>query len=153
MRRRRKNFSSSFDSSQAKLSAFLPSSALFSSHSAHSWTLSFRLTLLVSCQPINSSHPTRSQSFSKKTKQNKHSLSPWAVYPACRRVCDSVSQISILGKQLSSRKVKGSGPWHKPKNQHVHREWKIGRAVSFFMLFVNYYFNIQHRKLDCSLTN
>lgn len=114
------------------------SSALFSSHSAHSWTLSlFLLFVSLSLGVLPAHKFLTSHKVSviqqKKTKQNKHSLSLWAVYPACRWVCDSVSQISILGKQLSSRKVKGSGPWHKPKNQHAFREWKIGRAVSFYV--------------------
>lgn len=69
-----KTSSASFDSSQAKLSMFLLSSAPFSTYTLHSLIPSlFCLTLVASCQLINSSHLTRSRSFSKKT--NTHSVS------------------------------------------------------------------------------
>lgn len=63
----KKLLSASFDSSQAKLPAFFSSPALFSTHSFFTPHFSLTLSLSASCQLINSSHPTRSQSLGKKT--------------------------------------------------------------------------------------
>lgn len=53
-------------------------------------------SLLVSCQPINSSHPTRSQSFSKK-KQNKTNT-----HSACELSIQHVAEFVTLSAKFLS---------------------------------------------------
>ncbi len=103
-------FSSSFDSSQAKLPMFLLSPALFSTlftqlslslflSLSFFLSLFFSLSLSASCQLINSSHPTRSQSFSKKTNTQ----------PASQSVsCLSSQAVSLLSSQPDGYLLSGT---------------------------------------------